>query len=164
MIGWVLVIAASSLQAQDLVGRHTPPYPDGLALIHASCMSDSPQLGLACGHSVAVLGAPAAAGATPVARFVIASRRAGMSGDSLRWEIVDALPYPAAGPGRYFQSGSCRLDGVADAQVVAVVNDADPARDRVTDIAWAARLDLPEARFTVLDAARVDCENEAYGL
>lgn len=165
MIGWLFVIAAStSLQAQDLVGRYTPPYPDGLVEIQGSCKSDSPHLGAACSHAVTVLGSPAVADAAPMARFLIAVRRAGMNGDSPRWEIVDALPYPSAGPGQYFQSSSCRLDGVEDSQVVAVLNHTDPARERISDIAWAARLDLPAAGFTVLEPARVDCENEAHGL
>ena len=160
---WLLLVLASpAAAAQELVGRSVPPYPDGLAPVLGSCMSESSDPERICDFSLAVIGSRDGDAVTP--RFVVAERNAGYDGASPRWEVTDAVPYPATDKDRYFQVGSCRVDGRDDPRVGALVRHTDATRERITDVAWAVRLELPEGRLAAVDPGAVDCLNEARGL
>jgi hypothetical protein len=98
----------------------------------------------------------------PVLRYVVAGRMAGREGPLALWKITDVQAYPKTGKGFFWQAGSCRVDKVDDANVIAVVRQG-AEQEYLTDVAWARRLDLKGGKFSVIDPARVDCINEGYG-
>ena len=156
----MLPVAAGAV---DLVGKTMPPYPEGLRDVGGACLSDSTDPAHVCDYSIGLL---ADAGTDPeadaVLRYVVAGRMAGRDGPLALWKITDALAYPRVAKGFFWQAGSCRVDKVEDAQLVAVVRQ-DGSQEYLTDVAWARRLDLKSGKFSVVDPARVDCVNEGYG-
>lgn len=163
-LAWsTFLLASASTAAADLVGRVMPPYPEGLEELGGSCVSASAERAHVCDYSVGVLASssPEAAGPS-VPRYVVAGRLAGRDGLRARWEITDAVPYPAGRQDYYLQFGTCRVDGRDDPRVAAIVRQHDTTTEWLKDVAWAGRLRLPDARFDVLDARAVDCINEAY--
>lgn len=163
-LAWgTFLLASTSTAAADLIGRMMPPYPEGLDGLGGSCVSASAGHAHVCDYSVGVLASAAEdASGQPVPRYVVAGRMAGRDGDRARWEITDAVPYPAGRQDYYLQFGTCRVNGRDDARVAALVRQHDTAEQWLKDVAWAGRLRLPDARFDVLDARAVDCINEAY--
>jgi hypothetical protein len=112
-----------------------------------------------CTYSIAVFG-------PEIAPKVIVSRKLSeMSTDGQPvWEEQDRLPAPALVPGGSLELSSCRLHGVADDTVVALLPPHDEnAPDHIAAAGWAYRVELPSGRFQVLDAAAVDCVNNTIG-
>lgn len=95
-------------------------------------------------------------------RYVTAARLAGHDGLLAQRHITDAQPYPTTGKEYSWQAGSCRVDRVDDAKVIAVVRQGAD-EPYLADVAWARRLDLKTGKFLFLDPARVDCINEGFG-
>ena len=156
----MLPVAASAV---ELVGKTVPPYPDGLRDVGGSCLSDSTDPAHVCDFSIGVLAdADADPNLEAVLRYVVAGRMAGREGPLALWKITDAQAYPKAGKGYFWQAGTCRVDKVDDAKVIAVVRQG-AEQEYLGDVAWARRLDLKNGKFSVLDPARVDCINEGYG-
>ncbi|MET0656281.1 MAG: hypothetical protein ABWX88_10850 [Pseudoxanthomonas sp.] len=158
-----LAMLPLAAEAVELIGKTVPPYPEGLQDIGGSCLSDSADPAHVCDFSIGLL-ADATADpnfeATP--RYVVAGRMAGREGPLALWKITDAQAYPKVGKGYFWQAGSCRVDKVEDAKVIAVVRQGTEG-EYLTDIAWARRLDLKSGTFAVLDPSRVDCVNEGFG-
>lgn len=153
--------------AVELVGKTVPPYPEGLREVGGACLSDSSDPGRVCAYSIGVLAdADVDPGpgpdAEPSMRYVTAGRLAGRDGPSALWKITDAQDYPRVAEGFFWQAGTCRVDRIEDANVIAVVRQ-DLEQAYLTDVAWARRLDQKSGKFAVLDPARVDCVNEGYG-
>ena len=161
----LLLLSMSPLVAGavELIGKTVPPYPEGLQDVGGSCLSDSIDPEHVCDFSIGLLAdAHTDPEAEPVLRYVIAGRMAGREGPIALWKITDAQAYPKVAKGFFWQAGSCRVDKVDDAKVIAIVRQ-DAELEYLTDIAWARRLDLKSGKFSVLDPARVDCINEGYG-
>lgn len=159
----MLATLPMAVGAVELIGKTMPPYPPGLQDVGGSCLSDSTDPAHVCDFSIGLLAdANADPGAEPVMRYVVAGRMAGREGPLALWKITDAQTYPKVGKGYYWQAGSCRVDKVADANVIAVVQQSSE-EEYLTDVAWARRLDLKSGKFSVIDPARVDCVNEGYG-
>ena len=161
----LLLLVSSPLVAGavELVGKTMPPYPEGLREVGGNCLSDSAGLEHVCDYSIGFLAdASDDPEAEAVLRYVVAGRLAGRDGSNALWKITDALAYPKTAKGFFWQAGSCRIDKVADAQVLAVVRQGVEA-EYLDDVAWARRLDLKTGKFVVVDPARVDCINEGYG-
>ena len=158
-----LLAMPAGAQAVELVGKTMPPYPQGLRDIGGTCLSDSEDPAHVCDYSIGVLAdASDDPEADAVLRYVVAGRMAGRDGPLALWKITDAQPYPKVAKGFSWQAGSCRVDKVDDAKLVAVVRH-DNSQEYLADVAWARRLDLGSGKFAVIDPARVDCINEGYG-
>jgi hypothetical protein len=159
----VLAVLPMAAGAVELIGKTMPPYPPGLRDIGGSCLSDSTDPAHVCDFSIGLLAdADADPDAEPVPRYVVAGRMAGREGPLALWKITDAQTYPKVEKGYFWQAGSCRVDKVDDAKVIAVVRQGAEG-EYLTDVAWARRLDLKSGKFSVLDPTRVDCVNEGYG-
>ena len=163
----ILAMLPMGAGAVELVGKTMPPYPSGLRDVGGSCLSDSTDPAHVCDFSIGLLAdaggdSEADQNAAAVPRYVVAGRMAGREGPLALWKITDAQTYPKVGKGYYWQAGSCRVDKVDDANVIAVVQQSSE-EEYLTDVAWARRLDLKSGKFSVLDPARVDCVNEGYG-
>lgn len=157
--------------AVELVGKTMPPYPDGLREVGGACLSDSTDAGHVCDYSIGLLADASAdrdddpdadPDAEPVMRYVTAGRLAGRDGPLALWKVTDAQAYPKVAKGFFWQAGTCRVDKVGDAKVIAVVRQG-LEQEYLGDVAWARRLDLKSGKFTAVDPARVDCINEGYG-
>ena len=148
--------------AVELIGKTMPPYPEGLQDVGGSCLSDSVDPEHVCDFSIGLLAdAVKDPNAEPVLRYVVAGRMAGREGPLALWKITDVQVYPKAGKGYFWQAGSCRVDQVNDAKVIAVVRQG-AEQEYLTDVAWARRLDLKSGKFSLVDPVRVDCINEGY--
>jgi hypothetical protein len=163
----VLATLPMAAGAVELIGKTVPPYPEGLQDVGGSCLSDSADPEHVCDFSIGLLAdagnAPGTdSDAEPVLRYVVAGRMAGREGPLALWKITDVQAYPKTGKGFFWQAGSCRVDKVDDAKVIAVVRQG-AEQEYLTDVAWARRLDLKSGKFSVVDPARVDCVNEGYG-
>ncbi len=158
MAGLLLCTLPAGALAGDLIGRTVPPYPDGLHDVGGSCLTDTPGYEHICDYSIGVLADGAEEGAA--LRWIVLGRMAGREGQQARWLITDAVAHPDTGAGYHLQTGTCRLDGKEDDRVLAVVRD-DPQGELLTDVVWARRVQLPQARFLPIEPARVDCLNEA---
>jgi hypothetical protein len=159
----VLAVLPMAAGAVELIGKTMPPYPPGLRDIGGSCLSDSTDPAHVCDFSIGLLAdADTDPEAEPVPRYVVAGRMAGREGPLALWKITDAQTYPKVEKGYFWQAGSCRVDKVDDAKIIAVVRQSAEA-EYLTDVAWARRLDLKSGKFSVLDPTRVDCVNEGYG-
>jgi hypothetical protein len=159
----LITLPAVAGPAGQLVGKTLPPYPDGLRDVGGSCLSDSDDPMHVCDYSIGLLAdASDDADADPVMRYVVAGRMAGRDGQRALWKITDAQDYPKVTRGFHWQAGSCRLDKVNDAAIIAVVRH-DPEQEYLSGITWARRLDLKTGKFVALDPAHVDCVNEGYG-
>lgn len=159
----VLAVLPMAASAIELIGKTMPPYPPGLRDIGGSCLSDSTDPAHVCDFSIGLLAdADADPNAEPVPRYVVAGRMAGREGPLALWKITDAQAYPKVEKGYFWQAGSCRVDKIDDAKVIAVVQQGSE-QEYLTDIAWARRLDLNSGKFSVIDPKRVDCINEGYG-
>ncbi|KAF1712881.1 hypothetical protein [Pseudoxanthomonas sacheonensis] len=162
-VSLVLAMLPMAASAVELVGKTMPPYPPGLRDVGGSCLSDSADPAHVCDFSIGLLAdAGADPGAEPVLRYVVAGRMAGREGPLALWKITDAQAYPKVEKGYFWQAGSCRVDKVDDAKVIAVVRQG-AEEEYLADVAWARRLDLKSGKFSVLDPTRVDCVNEGYG-
>ena len=171
MFAALLPLALCALPAHagdgSLVGRAMPPYPDDLRELQGTCLSDSDEYARVCDYGIAVLGTIDSTiddpdrDATP--RHVVAQRNLGRDGDQPRWRVTDALPYPQAAPGYFLQIGTCRVDGVDDGNVAALVRHRADA-EQSGDVAWARRLDFASGRLQEIDPGRVGCLNEGVGL
>ena len=142
---------AAAVGATGLVGQVVPPYPQGLRALTGSCVGDTGDPARACDWSIESL-----ADAGGRRRWVVAGSHAGDDGAIGRLRITDAIAHPPVAAGFDLQSGTCRVDGVEDARVVAVVR-IDFQRAFWGDATWARRLDLDSGRLVELDPARVDC-------
>lgn len=159
----VLATLPMAAGAVELIGKTVPPYPEGLQDVGGSCLSDSADPEHVCDFSIGLLAdAGTDSNAEPVLRYVVAGRMAGREGPLALWKITDMQPYPKVGKGFFWQAGSCRVDKVDDAKLIAVVRQ-DTEQEYLTDVAWARRLDLKSGKFSVVDPVRVDCVNEGYG-
>lgn len=159
----VLAVLPMAAGAAELIGKTMPPYPPGLRDIGGSCLSDSTDPAHVCDFSIGLLAdADTDPEAEPVPRYVVAGRMAGREGPLALWKITDAQTYPKVEKGYFWQAGSCRVDKVDDAKIIAVVRQGTE-EEYLTDVAWARRLDLKSGKFSVLDPTRVDCVNEGYG-
>ncbi|SDQ54862.1 hypothetical protein [Pseudoxanthomonas sp. CF125] len=159
----VLAMLPMAAGAVELIGKTMPPYPPGLRDIGGSCLSDSADPAHVCDFSIGLLAdADTDPDAEPVPRYVVAGRMAGREGPLALWKITDAQTYPKVEKGYFWQAGSCRVDKVDDAKIIAVVRQGTE-EEYLTDVAWARRLDLKSGKFSVLDPAHVDCVNEGYG-
>ncbi len=159
----LLSLSPAVAGAVELIGKTMPPYPEGLQEIGGTCLSDSAGPEHVCDFSIGLLAdASADPQAEPVLRYVVAGRMAGREGPKALWKITDAQAYPRTAKGFFWQAGSCRVDKVDDAKVVAVVRQG-AEQEYLTEVAWARRLDLKTGKFSVIDPARVDCINEGYG-
>lgn len=158
-------LAATSAQCHDLlVGRILPPYPDGLRDLQGTCLSGSDEIARICDYGISVLGRIDDPAQDARRLHVVAQRNLHRDeGGEARWEVTDALPYPDAPPGYFLQVATCRIDGIADGQVAALVRH-DDASTYSSDVAWARRLDFASGRLIEVDAARVDCLNESIGV
>lgn len=149
--------------AVELVGETMPPYPEGLREVGGACLPDSTDTGHVCDYSIGLLAdASEDSDAEPVMRYVTAGRLAGRDGPLALWTITDAQAYPKVAKGFFWQAGTCRVDKVEDAKVIAVLRQG-LEQEYLADVAWARRLDLKSGKFAVIDPARVDCINEGYG-
>ena len=153
--------------AVELVGKTMPPYPDGLREVGGACLSGSADPGHVCDYSIGLLADASAdrdddPDAEPLMRYVTAGRLAGRDGATALWKITDAQAYPKVAKGFFWQAGTCRVDKVGDARVIAVVRQG-LEQEYLSDVAWARRLDLKSGKFEAVDPARVDCINEGYG-
>ena len=171
MRAWLTLLLSLALPqaagAVGLVGKTMPPYPEGLREVGGTCLSDSTDTSHVCDYSIGLLADASPdrddePDAEPVMRYVIAGRLAGRDGPLALWTITDAQAYPKAAKGFFWQAGSCRVDKVDDAKVIAVVRQG-LEQEYLGDVAWARRLDLKSGKFEVIDPARVDCINEGYG-
>lgn len=154
---------AVGVDTAALVGSEVPPWPDGLRELSGTCVSPSDDPAQVCSHGIAVVGRmPADADASAVPVLVAATRSLGRDGGLPRWRVTDVLPHPQAGDGDYVQSATCRVGGVDDGGVVALVGD-DAEAERLP-ARWARRLDFASGRFAEIDPATVDCLNEGHGL
>jgi len=158
---------ATRAGAVELIGKTVPPYPHGLQDVGGSCLSDSDDPEHVCDFSIGLLAdADSDAGTDsnvePVLRYVVAGRMAGREGPLALWKITDVQAYPKTGKGFFWQAGSCRVDKLEDAKVIAVVRQG-AEQEYLTDVAWARRLDLKSGKFSVIEPTRVDCINEGYG-
>jgi hypothetical protein len=159
----VLAMLPMVADAVELIGKTVPPYPEGLQDVGGSCLSDSDDPEHVCDFSIGLLAdASTDSSAEPMLRYVVAGRMAGREGPLALWKITDVQTYPKTGKGFFWQAGSCRVDKVDDAKVIAVVRQG-AEQEYLTDVAWARRLDLKSGKFSVIDPARVDCINEGYG-
>lgn len=159
----VLATLPMAADAVELIGKTVPPYPEGLQDVGGSCLSDSADPDHVCDFSIGLLAdAGTDSNAEPVLRYVVAGRMAGREGPLALWKITDMQPYPKVGKGFFWQAGSCRVDKVDDAKLIAVVRQG-AEQEYLTDVAWARRLDLKSGKFSVVDPVRVDCVNEGYG-
>jgi hypothetical protein len=159
----VLAMLPMAGGAVELIGKTMPPYPPGLRDVGGSCLSDSTDPAHVCDFSIGLLAdADTDPDADPVPRYVVAGRMAGREGPLALWKITDAQTYPKVEKGYFWQAGSCRVDKVDDAKIIAVVRQG-AEEEYLTDVAWARRLDLKSGKFSVLDPAHVDCVNEGYG-
>ncbi|NDK38258.1 hypothetical protein DT603_05310 [Pseudoxanthomonas gei] len=158
-----LAMLPAAAAAVELVAKTVPPYPAGLRDVGGACLSDSTDPAHVCDFSIGLLADAAAdPGREPVLRYVTAARLAGHDGLLAQWHITDAQPYPTTGKEYSWQAGSCRVDRVDDAKVIAVVRQGAD-EPYLADVAWARRLDLKTGKFLFLDPARVDCINEGFG-
>lgn len=157
----LLALSSSGACASELIGRVVPPYPDGLHDIGGSCISDSDDYAHVCDYSIGVLAAAADPGAEPAPRYVVAAKMAGRDGQSARWQITDAHPYPKAAEGYYLQFGTCRVHGKEDGRLAAVVRQKMD-KEYSDDVIWARRFDLQSGKLVEVHPAAVDCINEAY--
>ena len=149
--------------AVELVGKTMPPYPEGLREVGGACLSDSTEPGHVCDYAIGLLADTSAdPDAEPVMRYVTAGSLAGRDGATALWKITDAQAYPKVAKGFFWQAGTCRVDKVGDARVIAIVRQG-LQQEYLGDVAWAWRLDLESGKFTVVDPVRVDCINEGYG-
>lgn len=159
----VLAMLPMAAGAVELIGKTMPPYPPGLRDVGGSCLSDSTDPAHVCDFSIGLLAdADTGPDDEPVLRYVVAGRMAGREGPLALWKITDAQPYPKVEKGYFWQAGSCRVDKVDDAKVIAVVRQGAEG-EYLTDVAWARHLDLKSGKFSVLDPRRVECINEGYG-
>jgi hypothetical protein len=163
----VLATLPMAAGAVELIGKTVPPYPNGLQDVGGSCLSDSDDPEHVCDFSIGLLADAGKDPGTdsnvePVLRYVVAGRMAGREGPLALWKITDVQAYPKTDKGFFWQAGSCRVDKVGDAKVIAVVRQG-AEQEYLTDVAWARRLDLKSGKFSVIDPARVDCINEGYG-
>jgi hypothetical protein len=159
----VLATLPMAAGAVELIGKTVPPYPEGLQDVGGSCLSDSDDPEHVCDFSIGLLAdAGTDSNDEPVFRYVVAGRMAGREGPLALWKITDVQAYPKVGKGFFWQAGSCRVDKVDDAKVIAVVRQG-AEQEYLTDVAWARRLDLKSGKFSVIAPARVDCINEGYG-
>lgn len=161
---WPMLLALSTpaVFASDLIGRIVPPYPQGLRDAGGTCISESDDYARVCDYSIGVLAAEGGdTEAEPAMRYVVAAKMAGRDGQSARWMITDAQPYPQAGQGFQLQFGSCRVDGKQDERLAAVVRQSLD-QEYLQDVIWARRLDLRSGKLVEVPPAAVDCINEAY--
>ena len=159
----VLAMLPMAVGAVELIGKTVPPYPEGLRDVGGSCLSDSADPEHVCDFSIGLLADKGSdPDGEPVLRYVVAGRMAGRDVPLALWKITDVQAYPKTAKGFFWQAGSCRVDKVDDAKVIAVVRQG-AEQEYLTDVAWARRLDLQSGKFSVIDPARVDCINEGYG-
>lgn len=167
MLAALLPLALCALPAGadggSLVGLDMPPYPDGLRELQGTCLSDSDEYARVCDYGIAVLGTMDDPGRDATPRHVVAQRSLGRDGDQPRWRVTDAVAYPQAGKDYWLQVGTCRIDGVDDGNVAALVRH-DAGDEHSGDVAWARRLDFASGRLQEIDPARVDCRNEGLGV
>lgn len=82
--------------------------------------------------------------------------------DHPNWRVRDRVAVPRERRDLHLEQGSCRLDGTADATIVALVPFYDErGAEWIGAQEWAYRVELPSARFVQLEPARVDCHNAA---
>jgi hypothetical protein len=149
--------------AVGLVGKTMPPYPEGLREVGGACLSDSTGTDHVCDYSIGLLAdASADPDAEPLMRYVTAGRLVGRDGPLALWKVTDAQAYPKVAKGFFWQAGTCRVDKIDDAKVIAVLRQG-LEQEYLSDVAWARRLDLKSGKFVAVDPARVDCINEGYG-
>jgi hypothetical protein len=165
-LAWLCWLAATAAQAHEsLVGRILPPYPEGLRDLQGTCLSDSDQIARICDYGIAVLGRLDDDRSTDAERLhVVAQRNVSRDEDGdARWEVTDAIPYPHAPPDYFLQMATCRIDGLADDHVAAMVRQ-DGVSTYSGDVTWARRLDFASGRLVEVDPGRVDCLNEFLGV
>lgn len=147
----------------SLVGKIVPPYPAGLDELQGSCISGGPLPAQVCDYSLTVVGrfaADRAQGAT--ATQILAMRNLDPGARQARWMVTDAAAVPKPRKDYVLQIGTCRIDGVGNANIVAFVRHGD--REYSRDVRWARQLDIASGILVPVAAKRVDCLNEGLGL
>ena len=155
----VVVVAAED----GLIGKTLPPYPVGLDELQGVCIAGGPSLDRICDYGLAVIGRPATdpnRDATPTQ--ILAERNLEPEADQARWRVTDAVAVPKPRKGYALQLGSCRLDRVDGAHIVAFVRHGD--REYSRDVLWARRLDIVSGKLQPVAIKRVDCINEGLGI
>lgn len=161
----VCMAASTAAFADDirLVGRVVPPYPAGLDELQGSCISGGPLPAQVCDYSLTVVGRFAADRAQgAMATQVLAMRNLDSGARQARWAVTDAVAVPKPRKDYVLQIGTCRIDGVGNASIVAFVRHGD--REYSRDVRWARQLDIGSGSLVPVAAKRVDCLNEGLGL
>lgn len=160
----VLVVPAAVTAAEgDLIGKTLPPYPAGLDELQGICIAGGPSPDRICDYGLQVIGRPNAdpnSEATPTQ--VLAARNIEPEADHARWRVTDAVAVPKPRKGYALQIGSCRLDRVDGAPVVAFVRHGE--REYSRDVLWARQLDIATGKLLPVVVKRVDCINEGFGV
>jgi hypothetical protein len=147
-----LLLLALPTQAAELIGTQVPPYPAGLNSLGGSCIGDPLQGEDVCAWSIGALGnAPGAAIA------VYAARLTGRDSDGTpRWLVTGHLSLPTLAEGYDVQIATCRLDGVADSQIVAVARFPTEA-EYSSDVSWAAIFERKGGTLREIGTKGIDC-------
>ena len=146
--------APVAVGATELVGQVVPPYPEGLR-------STDRQLRLRCGRlcsTSATATIETLADADGLRRWVVAGRRAGDEGPTA--SAQDHRCHRASAHRRRFRpgkQGTCRLDGVGDDHVVAVVRHRCRSRNSGATPPGHDGWTSAPASWSNSIPARVDC-------
>jgi hypothetical protein len=146
-----------------LVGKTLPPYPAGLDELQGVCIAGGPSPARICDYALQVIGRPATdpdRAATPTQVLALRSIESGTA--QPRWRVTDAVAAPKPRKDYWLQIGTCRLDRVDGAHIVAYVRHGD--REYSRDVLWARRLDIASGKLLAVAIKQVDCLNEGLGV
>lgn len=112
-----------------------------------------------CTYAIAVFGPEA----TP--RLIVSRKLESTKADGQPvWHEQDRLNAPALPPGGALEFSTCRQNGTPDDTIVALLPIHDETSPEYIKAAgWAYRIELPSGRFNTVDAASIDCINNATG-
>jgi hypothetical protein len=145
------------LYAESLVGRKVPPYPAGLESKYGACIAHSLGLNHACDFSVSDL---RHAGQEPHA--ILVKKKVSESGGKPVWEVTDQLDYPPLEKGEFLSFASCKLNGIPDYRILALVKEGD--KEWLKASKWAGTVDLQSGRFSNIPPENIECENAWWGI
>ncbi len=144
--------------ATDLIGRKVPPYPDGMFAQSGACITQHLGYERMCEYSIGLL-------QSNKNEFigVLAKKSLRNTKDDLNnWVVTDQLPYPEIDKGFWLAFGECKVRGLLDGTVVAVVKDSDTEYQQAND--WAWKVDLESGKFVKINPKDVICLNEGWGV
>jgi len=146
------VLLALPAQAAELIGTQVPPYPAGLESLTGTCLGDTAKGEDVCAWSIGTL-----SDASGAAVGIYAGQSLGHNSDGTpRWLVTGHLPLPKLAEGYEVQITTCRLDGVADAELVAVARFTTEA-EYSTDVSWAARFERKGGTLREIGTKGIDC-------